>query len=229
MLTAAAAQSIPFFLSISALPNELNEERKRIEELGGPKRLINQWRMNWFNGAREERREPFNLFQSNKEIKIILIYLIWWRDEWAEERGWFALLDSLPAAVMGASAMGSAKGKPTQRNKPTQRKVSEFNQINLNWMEWRAGQEWHSMDWFGLNERRQQSKTNHFIHFNCDWNVGCCCVSSSSLFFFSSCAAGAAGFLLFNQRRRATQLKFTNSFNQFPWLNWWVCELMEWN
>ena len=185
--------------------------------------------MNWFNGAREERREPFNLFQSNKEIKIILIYLIWWRDEWAEERGWFALLDSLPAAVMGASAMGSAKGKPTQRNKPTQRKVSEFNQINLNWMEWRAGQEWHSMDWFGLNERRQQSKTNHFIHFNCDWNVGCCCVSSSSLFFFSSCAAGAAGFLLFNQRRRATQLKFTNSFNQFPWLNWWVCELMEWN
>ena len=34
---AAAAHSIPFFLSISALPNELNEERKRIEELGGPR------------------------------------------------------------------------------------------------------------------------------------------------------------------------------------------------
>ena len=34
-------------------------------------------------------------------------------------RVWFALLDSLPAAVMGGgTANGSAKEKPTQRNKP---------------------------------------------------------------------------------------------------------------
>ena len=32
----AAAHSIPFFLFISALPNELNEEMKRVDGLCGP-------------------------------------------------------------------------------------------------------------------------------------------------------------------------------------------------
>ena len=54
----AAAHSIPFFLFISALPNELNEEKKRID--GHCRRSRNQHQssikfiefdlMNWFVG-----------------------------------------------------------------------------------------------------------------------------------------------------------------------------------
>ena len=42
-LVAALAHSILFFLSISALPNELNEEKRRIEELQRPKEWMSEF------------------------------------------------------------------------------------------------------------------------------------------------------------------------------------------
>ena len=74
----APAHSIPFFLSISALPNELNEEKKRIDGQWAPKRMNEQqenkiyfiWLARFHFSRREDSRK--------EEWKWIARQLNWW-------------------------------------------------------------------------------------------------------------------------------------------------------
>ena len=128
------------FFSQLALPNgRAGERNERVDGQWGPKRLINQWRMNWFNGAREV------------EWRELLSCPAWFGGLWA-----------------GGPANGSAKeswrAEREQRNPMKQAARRAFlpflHQIKfMNWFDWKKREEsegWASskrvewwLVWFG--------------------------------------------------------------------------------
>ena len=100
--------------------------------------------------ARPVSREKNERSLKGRWVSEPAISSISWRNEGASEAGLFSLLVGL-ASRLWASGHGAPRreSKRKEKNSPINLRMKQ-RQANLNWMEWRAGQEWHSMDWVVL-------------------------------------------------------------------------------